>query len=74
MLTKTRFQILVLPDCPQHESYAFGFGTREQQYAVADDAVAQQCRGIVEKNQVESIARNLATERTGQTPDRILDR
>ena len=74
MLAKTGFQILVLPDCPYCESYAIGFGTCEQQYAVANHAVAQERRSIVEENKIEPIARNPATERTGQTPDRILDR
>ena len=74
MLAKTRFQILILPDRPQHESYAFGVGAREQQYPVPDDAVAQQRRGVVEENQIQPIARDLATERPGQTPDRVLDR
>ena len=41
VLAKTRFQILILPDRPQHESYAFGVGAREQQYPVPDDAVAR---------------------------------
>ena len=36
--------------------------------------MAQQRRGVIEDNQVQSIARNLAAERTGQTPDRVLDR
>ena len=74
MLAKTRLQILVLPERPQHESYAFGVGTREQQYSVADHAVTQQRRRVIEENQVEPIARNLAAERPGQTPDRVLDR
>ena len=74
MLAKTRFQILVLPQRPQHESYAFGVGTREQQHPVADHTVAQQRRGVVEEHQVEPIAWNLAAERSGQSPDRVLDR
>lgn len=74
MFAKTRLQVLVLPERPQHESYAFGVGAREQQYAVADDAVAQQRWGIVEEHQVEPIARNLAPECASQTPDRVLGR
>ena len=74
VLAKTRFHILVLPERPQHESYAFGIGTREQQYPVADHAVAQQRRGVVDEHQVEPIAWNLAAERPGQSPDRVLDR
>ena len=35
--------------------------------------MAQQRGGIVEENQVEPIARNLAAECPGQTPDRVLD-
>ena len=73
VLAKTRFEILILPDRAQHESYAFGLGAREQQHTVADHAVAEQRRGVVEENQVEPIARDLTTERSGQAPDRVLD-
>ena len=74
MLAKTRFEVLILPNRPQHESYAFGLGAREQQYPVADRAVAEQCRGVVQENQVEPIAGDLTAEPSGETPDRVLDR
>ena len=73
MLAKTQFEILILPDRAQHESHAFGLGAREQQHTVPDHAVAEQRRCVVEEHQVEPIARDLATERTGQAPDRVLD-
>ena len=73
MLAKTRFEILILPNRLQDESYAFGLGAREQQYPVADHTVAEQRRCVVEENQVKPIARDLAAERSGQTPDRVLD-
>ena len=74
VLAKTRFEILILSDRPPHESYAFGIGAREQQYPVADHAMAEQRRCVVEENQVESIAGDLTAECSGQTPDRVLDR
>ena len=73
VLAKTWFEILMLPDRPQHESYAFGFGAREQQHTVPEHAVAEKCRGVVEENQVEPIASDLTAERSGETPDRVLD-
>ena len=69
-----RLQILTLPDCTQHEAHALGLATSEQQDAVADHAVSQQGRSVVEEHQIEPLARDLATERTRQTPDRILVR
>ena len=73
VLAKTRLEILVLPDRPLHESYAFGFGTREQQHTVPDHAVAEKRRGAVEENQVEPIAPDLPAQHSDQTPDRVLD-
>lgn len=73
VLAKTRLEILILPDRPPHESYAFGFGAREQQHTVPDHAVAEKRRGAVEENQVEPIAPDLPAQHSGQTPDRVLD-
>ena len=74
MLAKTRLDILIVPDRAQHEVYALRLGACEQQDSVADHAVAQQSRGVVQEDEVEPIARSLAAERAGQTPDRVLDR
>lgn len=60
VLAKTRFEVLVLPNRPPHESYAFRLRSGEQQHPVADHAVAEQRRRAVEENQVEPIARDLA--------------
>lgn len=74
MLAKTRLQILILPDCTQHEAYALGLAANEQQDTVADHAMAQQGRSVVEEHQIEPIARDLSTERSRQAPDRVLVR
>lgn len=74
MLAKTWLQILILPDCTQHEAYALGLVANEQQDTVADHAMAQQGRSVVEEHQIEPIARDLSTERTRQAPDRVLVR
>ena len=70
-LAKRRLQIPILPDCAQHEAYALGLVANEQQDTVADHAMAQQGRSVVEEHQIEPIARDLSTERTRQAPDRV---
>ena len=75
VLAKTRFQILVLPECPQHESYAFGVGTREQQYPVGGSRGGAAAPGAsLRRTRSSRFAGHLAAERPGQSPDRVLDR
>lgn len=74
MLAKSRLEILVLAYRTPHEAHALGLGAPEQQDAVADYPVAQQGRGVIEQDQVEPVARNLATQHVCQTPVCILDR
>ena len=74
VLAQARLEILVLPDRAQHEAHALGLGAREEYDAVTDHAVAQQDRSLIEKHEIEPLARHLAPQRGGQAPDRILDR
>ena len=74
MLAQTRLQILMVPNGTQHEANALGLGARQEHDAVADNAVAQQGRSMIEEHEVEPVARHVTTERIGQPPDRILGR
>jgi hypothetical protein len=58
--------VLILADCFDHEPDAVLVGTAVNDHAIAEHAMAQQRRRIVEDDQVEPCGRHHATEVSGQ--------
>ena len=74
MLAQARFQVLVLPDRTQYEANSLGLGTGKEHDAFAYHTVTQQGRSLIEKNEIEPVAPHFPSERTRQTPNRVLGR